>query len=145
MTNKKTSTGFTLIELMIVVAIIGILASVAVPSYMESVRKGKRAEGRAALLDLLQQQERYFGQFGTYVAFTDGTGGGANFKVFSGDKAAGAAYLLTAATCASPNDSLGTCVLVSAVPQFTDAEAGTLTANSIGTKSCTGTKMSVCW
>jgi type IV pilus assembly protein PilE len=145
MIKKQTEGGFSLIELMIVVAIIGVLASVAVPSYLDSIRKGKRAEGRAALVDLLQQQERYFGQNGTYAAFTNGTGVGANFKVFSGDKASGTSYLLTATTCVSPNDSLKACVLVSAVPQFTDTEAGTLTANSIGTKSCSGTNTSICW
>ena len=58
----KRATGFTLVELMIVVAIVGILAAIAYPSYVDSVRKGKRADGRAALTSLLQQQERYFTQ-----------------------------------------------------------------------------------
>lgn len=143
--NKVLQSGFTLIELMITVAIIGLLASIAVPSYQDSVRKSKRAEGRAALVNLMQQQERYLGQRGTYAAFTNGTGEGANFKVFSGDNASGAAYLLTAGTCPSPNDNLRTCVLLTAVNQFTDAEAGNLTLTSSGTKSCSGTKTSVCW
>mgnify|MGYP003947022639 CR=1 FL=1 len=143
--KRRTENGFSLIELMITVAIIGILASIAIPSYQDSVRKGKRAEGRAALVNLLQQQERYLGQRGTYAAFTNGTGDGANFKVFSGDKSEGASYLLTAETCPSPNDSLKTCVLLTAVSQFTDTEAGNLTMTSFGTKSCTGSKTSVCW
>lgn len=137
--------GFTLIELMIVVAIVGILAAVAVPSYNESIRKGKRAEGRAALVDLLQQQERYLGQRGTYASFTNGTGDGANFKVFSGDNPAGAAYLLQAQACDAPNNDLKICVRVLAVPQFTDTAAGTLSATSTGTKTCTGTSTSLCW
>jgi len=143
--KTRTEGGFSLIELMITVAIVGILASIAIPSYQDSIRKGKRAEGRAALVDLLQQQERYIGQRGTYAAFANSTGDGANFKVFSGDKSQDTSYLLTAETCPSPNDSLKNCVLLTAVSQFTDAEAGNLTITSFGTKSCTGTKTSVCW
>lgn len=137
--------GFSLIELMITVAIVGILAAVAIPSYQSSIQKGKRAEGRAALVDLLQQQERFFGQNGSYGAIAVGTTSDANFKVFSGDKVAGTSYLLNAQTCAAPNNNLNTCVLLTAVAQFTDTEAGNLTISSIGTKSCTGTNPSVCW
>jgi len=66
--------GFTLIELMIVVAVIAILASIAYPAYRDSVLKGKRAAGRAALAELLQQEERYMTQQNTYLSFTN-TGG----------------------------------------------------------------------
>ncbi len=51
--------GMTLIELMITVVIMGVLLAVAFPSYMDSVRKGRRAEGIAALTALQQAQERY--------------------------------------------------------------------------------------
>jgi type IV pilus assembly protein PilE len=57
---KLSVTGFTLIELMIVVAIIGILAAIAYPSYQDSVRKSRRADARAALLDLSQWLERNY-------------------------------------------------------------------------------------
>ena len=66
--------GFTLIELMIVVAIVAILAAVAYPAYTESVRKGKRAQGRTALAELLQQQERFMTQRNCYLAFTNPSG-----------------------------------------------------------------------
>lgn len=52
--------GFTLVELMIAVAIVGILAAVAIPSYRESVARGQRAEARAALLENAQFLERNF-------------------------------------------------------------------------------------
>jgi type IV pilus assembly protein PilE len=58
--KNKVRNGFTLIELMIVVAIVGILAAVVYPSYTESIKRGKRAEGRAALLDIAARQERYY-------------------------------------------------------------------------------------
>ena len=54
--KKSLSHGFTLIELMIVVAIVAILASIAYPSYKDSVLKSRRAEARTALSELLQQQ-----------------------------------------------------------------------------------------
>lgn len=63
--------GFTLIELMIALAIVGILAAVAYPSYQNSVAKARRAEATAALLEGAQALERYYSVNGRYV---DGSG-----------------------------------------------------------------------
>jgi len=62
----KQSRGFSLIELMIVVAIIGILAAVAFPSYQESVAKSKRADAQGALLNLASALERHFTETNSY-------------------------------------------------------------------------------
>jgi len=59
--------GFTLIELMVVVAIVAILAAVAIPSYVEHVKKTKRAEAKAVLLEGAQALERYYSANGKYV------------------------------------------------------------------------------
>ena len=58
--------GFTLMELMIVVAIIGILAGIAYPTYQDSVRKSRRADAEAVLLELAQWMERFYTENNRY-------------------------------------------------------------------------------
>lgn len=67
----QRGSGFTLIELMITVAIVGILAAIAYPSYQEQVRKGRRADAMAQLVTLAQAYERYYTSNNTYVGFWD--------------------------------------------------------------------------
>lgn len=62
------ASGFTLIELMIVVAVIGILAAIAYPSYQDSIRKARRADAKSALLDAAQRQERFFTENNQYTS-----------------------------------------------------------------------------
>lgn len=64
--SKRHIQGFTLIELMIVVAIVGILSAIAYPSYQEYVRRGYRADARAGLLQAQQWLERAATATGTY-------------------------------------------------------------------------------
>jgi len=156
--KKQSMQGFTLIELMIVVAVVAILASIAYPSYTSSIIKGRRAEGRTALTELMQQQERFMTQTNSYCAFsnTSGTvaavancGTSVPFKTFSGDNQTKAAYNLSATVCppataASAATALKECVQLSAEPVKTDTEAGTLQMLSTGTKTCS-TNSPVCW
>ena len=60
MKKLRKHQGFTLIELMIVVAVIGILASIAYPSYREYVAKSRRAEAKTVLLSAQQWMERFY-------------------------------------------------------------------------------------
>ena len=65
----RRSRGFTLIELMIVVAVVAILASIALPMYQDQVRKGRRADAMAQLLTLAQAYERFYTSNNTYAGF----------------------------------------------------------------------------
>jgi type IV pilus assembly protein PilE len=63
----KKRSGFSLLELLVVLVIVGILASVAYPSYVDSVRKANRSEAIAELQNILAAQERYFLANRTYA------------------------------------------------------------------------------
>lgn len=52
--------GFTLVELMVVVVIIGILTMIALPSYQDSIRRGKRGDAQAAMMEIANREQRYF-------------------------------------------------------------------------------------
>jgi len=65
--HRRRQEGFTLIELMIVVAVIGVLAALALPSFLDSVRKGRRADAVASLTQVQQAQERWRANRGSYA------------------------------------------------------------------------------
>lgn len=159
MANSR-QTGFTLIEVMITVAIVGILAAIAYPSYQDSVLKGRRAQARTAITDLLLQQERFASQRNCYLAFTStpaGVGtvttpptpstacGGAAalpatvpFRILSSDTLS-SSYYLSATACSTGGGlaSIADCVQVTATPTKADRVVNTISATSTGIKSCT--------
>lgn len=72
---RAISHGFSLIELMIAVAILGILAAVAFPSYQEHVARARRADAKSVLLEATQFMERVYTERGAYNKKSDGTAG----------------------------------------------------------------------
>ena len=66
----KRQRGFTLMEVMITVAIVGILAAIAFPSYQDSLRKSRRTDGKNALTQAVANMERFYNQNNTYAGAT---------------------------------------------------------------------------
>ena len=138
--------GFTLIELMIVVAIVGILAAISYPSYQSYVERTGRSDGIAKLSEVMQAQERFYSQNQTYTPNL-GLGG------LAYDVAANAAvpssegrYNISAAPCGA---GIASCVVLTATPigqQANDTRCGNLGLNSLGVKTVTGTLTTQdCW
>lgn len=71
--GTRTWSGFTLLELIIAVAIVGILAAIALPSYSDSVRKARRSDGTATLLKAQIDQEKWRGNHTAYTSSLQGT------------------------------------------------------------------------
>jgi type IV pilus assembly protein PilE len=69
--NKES--GFTLVELVVAMAIIGILLAIAIPSYQSHMRKSHRAEVQAYLMDLAQREQQYFTDNRAYAIGADAT------------------------------------------------------------------------
>ena len=70
----RPGAGFTLIELMVTVAIVAILAAIAFPSYQAYVRKSRRTEARTLALDAAQREERFYATQNTYTSDTGSLG-----------------------------------------------------------------------
>ena len=138
MRNKMR--GFTLIEAMIVVGIIGLIAAIGYPSYRDQVIKSRRAEGMGALMELADRMERHYSDVGTYKQADDSdTTVDDVFPAFTSDY-----YTLTI----DAQDNVG--FTVSAAPKAgstqTKDKCGTFTLTSQGVKSVSASGMQdQCW
>jgi len=130
--------GFTIIELMIVVAIIGLLAGIGVPTYREYVNKSKRAEGKAALTAAAARLERYYSLNNCYPSSACGSPAAtdsasaltvAGIQGFSGENAAKANYNISVTFVAQT-------FTLTATPKspFTDSKCGNMTLSNTGRK-----------
>ncbi|MCB1672046.1 MAG: type IV pilin protein [Gammaproteobacteria bacterium] len=165
MSNKQSNRfaagrqqGYTLIEILIVVAILGILAAVAIPSYQNSVLTSNRSVAHAALLDLANRQEQFYLDNRTYSTDLTDLGYPAAM-VFSNSGSSAVAindnHSLVASTSTERlyfvqiDAGNATTFALSAVPQLTqagDSECGTLGLSSTGVKAETGSgSVSDCW
>ncbi len=134
MKSNKSSGGFTLTELMIAVAIIGIIAAIGYPSYQNYVRESRRAEGRNMLLDAANRQERYFADNNAYTSNMTQLGYGADPAISENSY-----YSVDATSTATSYDLTATAQGV----QAGDSGCATLTYSSTGAKGSTGGD--TCW
>ncbi len=149
--HRKAGLGFTLIELMITVAILAIIVSIAYPSYQEQVRKSRRADGQSMLMQVMQAQERHYTENYTYTTDLDSSGDAGELGLDGSGASAGNVlsdeehYEISAAACGG---GIGECVQLTATPRKDQANdgCGNLTLDSTGDKGRTGsTPLEQCW
>jgi type IV pilus assembly protein PilE len=153
-----TARGFTLIELMVTLAILGVLTAIAIPSYSAYIVRGQRANAKAALLQTAQAMERYYTVNGSYSA-----GAGAPLPAVSGTAscvavapsdgtpptycvslaATASTFLLSATPC---GDGGAGCP-ANANNSFIDADCNVLTLDNTGIKGVTAANLAAapCW
>lgn len=134
MNHEKMNTGFTLIELMITVAIIGILSAIAYPSYQSSVQKSWRSTAAACLVQLAQGMERRYTANSSYV--------GDDLPPASCTAEVAARYVISFATATA-----ATTFSLQAAPQAIQADdvCGTLSINEMGQKAASTGTVAECW
>jgi type IV pilus assembly protein PilE len=163
----KKIAGFTLLELLITMAIIGIMASIAYPMYTDKIQKSRRADAQGALTQLAAAMERKFTETNSYcnLAATGGgtvtgctamsgatrgsdTGAPAFFAQKSPVDGTEKYYDLTISSV-TVSGSVGTAFTLSATPANTQAtdKCGTMTLTNTGVRSFTGTGVTAkeCW
>lgn len=133
---KRASRGFTLIELMITVAVVAILAAIAYPSYQEQVRKSRRAQAKADLIEYAQMAERHFSVNNSYAGF--------DLPATQSPRGGTAYYDLTPAETFT--DATTFTITATAKDGQANDACGNLSINHVGQKTRTGSAaFSDCW
>ena len=129
--------GFTLIEVMITVALVAILAAVALPTYRDHVRKSRRAEAQAFLLAVASRQQQFLIDTRSYSATLVGVGIPTPSNVAS-------AYTIPNPSAAACGGNFSQCFSLTATPRSdqTSERCGTLSIDHTGTKNADA---SGCW
>ena len=129
----RSTRGFTLIEVLIVVAVITILTTIAWPSYSRYVMRGKRADAQTLMMDISGREEQYLLDARTYTAALDATGLNLVRQGWS----------CSATTCSNPNYDITVTVTagpppgytINATAKSTQVADGNLSLNNLGAKT----------
>ena len=128
--RKPMNKGFSLIELLIALTVVGILSAIAYPAYHQYVAQSRRTDGQAALLDLAQRMERYYSENHTYATATIATAVATD--VLSSNQSPEGWYTLTITA------QNGSSFTIQATPNgaqaTTDTRCQSLTLNNLGVK-----------
>jgi type IV pilus assembly protein PilE len=145
---QRSSRGFTLVELMIVVVVASILLAVAIPSYKVYVRNSRRTEAKTAVLDLAGREERYFSTNGAnYSAVAANMG----YTAFGVPIGSGYYQLAVSVPATTPNAPATPSYSITATPvagqsQVNDAQCTSFSVDSSGAQFSTGTATAqYCW
>ncbi len=151
LTTRTRDHGFTLIELMITVAIVAILAAVALPSYRDSINKSRRAEARAQLTEAAQFMQRYYAQNDSFKQNSAGTAVALPDALVAVPKgAATGARTYNIGFVSTPTD---TAFSLQAVPRvggpMANDKCGKLLLDNVGRRNvadnASGTTVEACW
>jgi type IV pilus assembly protein PilE len=137
----RKSSGFSLIELMVTVAIVAIVASIAYPSYTSQVRKSRRTEAKTALLDLAGREEKLYSTSNAYSNLLSDlgyTGAGSTTTVGSGY------YSVTVSNVTAGPPATFQIRATPIGAQASDADCTSFTVDQTGAQTSTGTS-ATCW
>jgi type IV pilus assembly protein PilE len=146
---RRASSGFTLVELMVVIVIGAILATIAVPAYTGQIRKSRRTEARTAVLDLASREERFMSTRMAYSATPTDLG----YAAFPVTVASGyysmAAPTVVASTAIAPATFTVTASPVSGKGQDKDTQCASFSVDSTGKQSALNSggtdSTAACW
>ena len=135
MNSKHSQRGFTLIELVVVIMIVGILAAVAIPSYRNYVTRSQRSDAKDAVLALATQQEKHYLQCNAYATVIDAATDCAAGELQGAGASKNGWYALATGSADTALVFTATATAVNGENQWQDTECRSFTVNQAGVRS----------